>query len=150
LIVRGMCSLVPGVKGLSDHIEAISIVDGFLEHPRVYIFRNAGEPRYFISSADLMTRNIDFRVEVTCPIYSKPLQETLQTIIDLQWADNVKARILDASQSNAFKPRKKSAAKIRSQLLTHKFLSTGKLPRMAKLEYRSKVKIKPAKSKTKK
>lgn len=150
LIVRGMCSLVPGVKGLSENIEAISIVDGFLEHPRVYIFHNSGEPRYFISSADLMTRNIDFRVEVTCPIYSKPLQETLQSIIDLQWADNVKARIIDASQSNTFKPRKKSSAKIRSQLLTHKYLSTGKLPRMAKLDYRSRLKLKAAKSKTKK
>ncbi|CAA0081414.1 Polyphosphate kinase [Zhongshania aliphaticivorans] len=152
LIVRGMCSLVPGVKGLSENIEAISIVDGFLEHPRVYVFRNAGKPRYFISSADLMTRNIDFRVEVTCPVYSEPLQQTLQSILDLQWADNVKARILDASQSNAFKPRKKSSAKIRSQLLTHKFLSTGKLPRMAKLDYRSRVKAKakPGKSKAKK
>ena len=97
-----------------------------------------------------MTRNIDFRVEVTCPIYSKPLQETLQAIIDLQWADNVKARIIDASQSNTFRPRKKSSAKVRSQLLTHKYLSTGKLPRMAKLDYRSRLKLKAVKSKAKK
>ncbi len=147
LIVRGMCSLVPGVVGLSDNIEAISIVDGFLEHPRVYVFRNAGEPRYFISSADLMTRNIDFRVEVTCPINSKPLQKMLQSIIDLQWADNVKARIIDASQSNSFRTRKKSGGKIRSQGLTYKFLSTGKLPRLAKLEYRARPVKPPKKSK---
>lgn len=139
LIVRGMCSLVPGLAGLSENIEAISIVDGFLEHPRVYIFRNGGEPRYLISSADLMTRNIDFRVEVTCPIYSKTLQKMLQSIIDLQWADNVKARIIDASQSNGFRARKKSGGKIRSQGQTHKFLSTGKLPRLAKLDYRPRV-----------
>jgi polyphosphate kinase len=149
LIVRGMCSLVPGVVGLSENIEAISIVDGFLEHPRVYIFRNAGQPRYIISSADLMTRNIDFRVEVSCPIYCKAIQETLQSIIDLQWADNVKARIIDANQSNVFRSRKKRAAKIRSQALTHEFLSTGKLPRLAKLDYRPKKKITKKKRKNK-
>ena len=136
IIVRGMCSLVPGVPGLSDNIEAISIVDRYLEHPRVYVFRNGGEPRYYISSADLMTRNIDFRVEVSCPVYSKPLQKMIQDILDIQWADNVKARILDASLSNHFHPRAKGVAKIRSQEQTHKYLASGKLPRMPKLDYR--------------
>lgn len=148
LIVRGMCSLVPGVAGLSDNIEAISIVDGFLEHPRVYIFHNAGQPKYFISSADLMTRNIDFRVEVSCPIYSPVLQQRIQNIIDIQWADNVKARVIDAAQSNDFRPRKKSAQKLRSQLQIHSYLETGKLPRLAKLDYRPRSKPKKAKKKS--
>jgi polyphosphate kinase len=147
LIVRGMCSLVPGVKGLSENIEAISIVDGFLEHPRVYIFRNSGKPRYFISSADLMTRNIDFRVEVTCPIYSPELQQRIQSIIDIQWADNVKARLIDPSQTNAFRPRKKSAPKVRSQLQIHSYLESGKLPRLAKLDYKARNKSKKTKKK---
>ncbi len=147
LIVRGMCSLVPGVKGLSENIEAISIVDGFLEHPRVYIFRNSGKPRYYISSADLMTRNIDFRVEVTCPIYSPELQQRIQSIIDIQWADNVKARLIDPSQTNAFRPRKKSAPKVRSQLQIHSYLESGKLPRLAKLDYKARNKSKKTKKK---
>jgi len=126
LIVRGMCSLVPGVEGVSDNIEAISIVDRFLEHPRVFIFRNRGNPRYFISSADLMTRNLDLRVEVTCPIYDPRLQQRLQAIIDLQWHDNVKARILDESQRNAFKVSK--GARLRSQEAIDVYLRTGELP----------------------
>lgn len=136
LIVRGMCSLVPGLPGVSDNIEAISIVDGFLEHPRVYIARNGGNPLYYISSADLMTRNIDFRVEVTCPIYDKKLQKMIQTIIDIQWADNDKARIIDASQSNIHRERKPGTARIRSQHVIHDYLSTGKKPRLPKLDYR--------------
>ena len=136
LIVRGMCSLVPGLPGLSENIEAISIVDGFLEHPRVYIGRNGGNPQYFISSADLMTRNIDFRVEVTCPIYDKKLQKMIQTIIDIQWADNDKARIIDATQSNMFREDKPGTARIRSQHAIHDYLRTGKKPRLPQLDYR--------------
>jgi polyphosphate kinase len=68
LIVRGMCSLQPGLKGISENIEAISIVDRYLEHPRLYVFYNGGAPEYYIGSADLMTRNIDYRVEVLCPV----------------------------------------------------------------------------------
>jgi polyphosphate kinase len=126
LIVRGICSLVPGVEGLSDNIEAISIVDRFLEHPRVLIFHNRGNPRYFISSADLMTRNLDFRVEVTCPIYDPALQQRLQSIIDIQWHDNVKARVLDAEQTNRLQLR--PGTRIRSQEAIHRFLLNGRLP----------------------
>ena len=136
LIVRGMCSLVPGVKGVSENIEAISIVDRYLEHPRVYVFRNAGKPLYYISSADLMTRNLDYRVEVTCPIYDRQHQKTIQKILDIQWADNCKARVLNASQSNDLRPRKGKSAIIRSQEQIHKYLLKGKAPRMAKLRYR--------------
>ena len=77
MIVRGVCCLIPGVKGMSEQIEVISIVDKYLEHPRVYIFENGGEPKMYISSADLMTRNIENRVEVACPIYDLDLQKQL-------------------------------------------------------------------------
>ncbi len=130
LIVRGMCSLVPGIAGVSENIEAISIVDRFLEHPRVFIFHNKGKPLYLISSADLMTRNLDFRVEVTCPIYDTRLQQRLQTIVDLQWHDNVKARILDVDQINVLKPRR--GPTLRSQEAIHQYLSTGELPNALK------------------
>ena len=69
LIIRGMCSLLPGVAGISENIRAISIIDRYLEHPRVYVAYNRGEPKYYMGSADLMTRNIDYRVEVLCPVY---------------------------------------------------------------------------------
>ena len=103
LIVRSMFSLITGVDGVSDNIDAISIVDRFLEHTRFFIFGNEGAPRYFISSADLMYRNLDERVEVTCPIYDPALQEELKTYFDIQWRDNVKARLLDKSLNNKLK-----------------------------------------------
>lgn len=131
LIVRGMCALAPGIEGISENIEAISIVDRFLEHPRVFIFHNKGKPLYFISSADLMTRNLDFRVEVTCPIYDPKLQNRIETIINLQWQDNVKARILDIDQSNQFKTRRSNA--IRSQEAIHRYLQSGELPEGVKI-----------------
>lgn len=134
LIVRGMCTLAAGEKGFSENIEAISIIDRFLEHPRVFIFHNRGQPLYFISSADLMTRNLDFRVEVTCPIHDPKLQKKIQTIIDLQWADNVKARVLDRQQTNPM--RKLKGPNIRSQEAIHRYLGTGELP--ASLEKKGK------------
>jgi polyphosphate kinase len=107
LIVRGMLSLIPGIKKLSDKIEAIGIVDRFLEHSRYFIFCNGGNDQIYISSADLMTRNLDHRIEVTCPVYDKNIKCEIRKIFDIQWEDNVKARIFDASQSNSFvKPGK--------------------------------------------
>ncbi len=126
LIVRGMCALMPGVKGLSENIEAISIVDRFLEHPRLFIFHNRGNPLYYISSADLMTRNLDFRVEVTCPVYDPRLQQRLRDIIEIQWHDNVKARVIDTTQSNQM--RERPGPRIRSQEAIHRYLMTGELP----------------------
>ena len=130
LIVRGMCSLQPGVKGTSEHIEGISIVDRFLEHPRAYVFYNAGHPEYYIGSADLMTRNLDYRVEVLCPIRDADAKRTIQTVLDIQWHDNVKARILDRSQSNRPVKRASKVAAIRSQEAIHGFLATGRKPRL--------------------
>lgn len=129
LIVRGMCGLVAGVAGLSENIRAISIVDRYLEHPRLYVFRNRGKPLYYISSADLMTRNLDYRIEVTCPVYDPALQETLRTIIELQWQDNTKARVLNVEQDNQQRHHAgRSGPRIRSQEAIHRYLEDGYLP----------------------
>ncbi len=108
LIIRGMLSLVPGIKKISEHIKAIGIVDRFLEHSRYMIFCNDGDEQIYISSADLMPRNLDHRIEVTCPIFDKSIRSEIREIFDIQWEDNVKARIYNYAQSNEFvKPGKK-------------------------------------------
>lgn len=94
MIVRSACCLIPQVKGMSENIEVISIVDKYLEHARLYIFANAGEPKVFISSADFMTRNLDNRVEVTCPIYSDVIKQELMQVFEIAWSDSVKARLI--------------------------------------------------------
>ena len=132
LIVRGMCSLLPGVKGISENIQGISIVDRYLEHPRAYVFYNRGKPRYYIGSADLMTRNLDYRVEVLCPVLDEEAQKMIQDILDQQWHDNVKARVIDQNQVNELIDNKKKVARIRSQETIHRYLSEGKLPRYPK------------------
>jgi len=130
LIVRGMCSLLPGVRGVSDNIEAISIIDRYLEHPRVYVFHNRGEPEYLLGSADLMTRNIDYRVEVLCPVRDAAIQNQLQDILDQQWHDNTKARVLDKYQANVLRERGKTTTVLQAQETIHRYLSGGKKPRM--------------------
>lgn len=128
IICRGMCSLIPGIPGLSDNIEAISIVDRFLEHPRVFVFHNGGEPAYYISSADLMTRNLDFRVEASVPINDPALQQRIQAILDIQWCDNSKARNIDADQQNQIHDSGVKTT-IRAQIAIYKYLQQGKLPK---------------------
>ncbi|MBV6485442.1 MAG: Polyphosphate kinase [Flavobacteriales bacterium] len=103
LIIRGICSLVPGLKGFSENIEVISIIDRFLEHSRLMIFCNGGDELYYLSSADWMSRNIDRRIEVGCPIYDKSLQKTIKDMLTIQLADNTKARLITKSQDNAYK-----------------------------------------------
>jgi len=102
LIMRGMISLVPGLKDISENIKAIGIVDRFLEHTRFMIFCNGGNEECFISSADLMTRNIEHRIEVTCPVFDKSIKNEMKEIFEIQWSDNVKARMFDATLSNTF------------------------------------------------
>jgi len=120
LIIRGMISLVPGLKDISENIMAIGIVDRFLEHTRFMIFCNGGNEECFISSADLMTRNIEHRIEVTCPIFDKSIKNELRKIFEIQWTDNVKARIFDENQSNKFvKPGKDV---IQSQIEVHNYI----------------------------
>lgn len=105
LIIRGICCLIPGIKGLSENIEAISIVDNYLEHSRIYIFANAGDPDVFISSADFMTRNLDARVEVTCPIYDEDIKKELIETFEIGWKANVKARIHSNDLANKYRRR---------------------------------------------
>jgi polyphosphate kinase len=112
---------VPGIKDISENIEAISIVDRFLEHARVYIFHNNGDIKYFLSSADCMKRNLSRRVEVAFPVYDKEVQKQLQKMIDIQWNDNVKARIIDKDQRNDYK-KAENEQKIRSQYEIYNFL----------------------------
>ena len=121
MIVRGICCLVPGVKGLSENITVLSVVDKFLEHSRVIIFENAGEKKIYLSSADFMTRNIENRVEVACPIYDKELQQQILDTFELSWKDNTKARIVNQNPQNKMvKP--KSEDKIqRSQWTTYDY-----------------------------
>ncbi len=120
MIVRGICSLPPGIPGLSENVEAISIVDKFLEHSRVLIFCNGGDEKYYITSADWMTRNLDRRVEIACPIYDKDVQREIKDIIELQLRDNVKARIINAEQDNQY-VRRNGEQKIQSQNEIYKY-----------------------------
>lgn len=121
LEVRGICSLIPGVPGMSDNIEAISIVDNYLEHSRIYIFGNAGDPEVYISSADFMTRNLDARVEVTCPIYDEKIKKELIDIFDIGWKGNVKARYQSEKLDNKYKVRKGNEPIFRAQFETYNY-----------------------------
>jgi polyphosphate kinase len=125
LIIRGMISLVPGLKDVSENIKAIGIVDRFLEHSRLMIFCNGGSEEYYISSADLMTRNIEHRIEVTCPVFDKNIRIELKEIFEILWHDNVKARKIDAELSNKFvKPCK---TQLQAQIEMYNFLNKTKL-----------------------
>jgi len=126
IILRGMCSLIPGVAGLSENIKVISVLDRFLEHARVYQFHNGGDIDLYLSSADWMTRNIEQRVEVGVPIYDARIKQQIMTILHLQWHDNVKARLIDQKQTNPYVKRgnKKS---IRSQQAIYDYLASQQL-----------------------
>jgi polyphosphate kinase len=121
LQVRGICSLIPGVKGMSENIEAISIIDNFLEHSRVFIFCNNNEPEVYISSADFMTRNLDGRVEVTCPIYQDDIKKQLIDNFEIGWKGNVKARIHSDKLDNKYRKRNLKDAIFRAQEETYKY-----------------------------
>lgn len=107
LIVRGICSLIPGVKGMSENIRVRSVLGRYLEHARVLYFENNGNPKYFLSSADWMKRNLDHRVEVSVPVEDLQLQSVLAQFLDFQLKDNVHARKIDVTFANGFiKPKK--------------------------------------------
>lgn len=121
MVVRGIFCLPTENKKFKHPIQAISIVDEYLEHSRVMIFHNDGKEKTFISSADWMVRNIDHRVEVACPIFEKNIQQEIKDIIQIQLKDNIKARILDNNLSNQYvNPR--NTKKIRSQVETYNYL----------------------------
>jgi polyphosphate kinase len=120
LIIRGTCSLVPGIKGVSENITAVSILDKYLEHSRIFVFANGGKEKVFISSADWMPRNLDLRVEVTAPIYSKSLKKEINDFLYIQLNDNTKAREFDLQMSNNYVTNKKKP--IRAQEAFYKYL----------------------------
>ncbi len=124
LIVRGSCTLNPGITNLSENIEGISIVDKYLEHSRVIIFANGGDEQYYITSGDWMIRNFDNRIEVACPIFDKDIRKELKTMLDIQLKDNCKARIINNSTPNCYKTngtkvRKKAQVEIYNYLQKH-------------------------------
>ena len=119
MIVRGVCCLIPGVKGMSENIEAISIIDKYLEHPRMMIFGSFGEEEVFISSSDWMTRNLDNRVEVTCPIYDNDIKKELIDTFSICWNDSVKARVFSKNQGNQYRISKSNP--VRSQVKTYEY-----------------------------
>lgn len=121
LIVRAICCLIPGVPGMSENIEAIGVVDKFLEHPRNFIFGNGGDSKVFISSADWMTRNLDFRVEVGCPIYDPDIKQEILDTFEISWKDNVKTRVYSQKQDNAYRVRAQGEEPIRSQVEIYRY-----------------------------
>ncbi len=118
LIIRGICCLVPVLKRFSEYIEAISIVDLFLEHARVFLFHNGGDEQIYLSSADWMERNLSFRIETTFPVYDPDLKSEIKTLLDLQLNDNVKARIIDRYDQNEYR-RTNTDIPVRTQLETY-------------------------------
>ncbi|MFQ3249055.1 MAG: polyphosphate kinase [Glaciecola sp.] len=121
-IIRGMCALIPGVKGLSENIQVISIVDRYLEHPRIMVFENGGDKRVYISSADWMTRNMDHRIEVGCPVYDPDAIKMIEDLLDIQFKDTLKARVIDRDQVNNYVKRG-NRKNLRSQVEIHNYLT---------------------------
>jgi len=121
MIVRGMCCLVPGIKGYSENIEVVSIVDKYLEHARVHIFCNGGDELIYLTSADFMSRNIDSRVEVGFPIYDKNIKKEIRDMIDIQLADNTKAREINSNNTNKYH-KTRSEIPCRAQIDIYNYL----------------------------
>ncbi|MDR2037488.1 MAG: phospholipase D-like domain-containing protein, partial [Bacteroidales bacterium] len=128
MVVRGICSLIPGVKGASENIEAVSIVGRYLEHSRIFIFCNGGNEKYYISSADWMSRNLNARIEVAAPVYDPDLQKELKFIITDQLQDNVKARIINKERDNRYKRNSQPPLMSQASIYEHYklFLKNGK------------------------
>ena len=120
LNVRGMFSVLPHTLEHQKNMEAIAIIDRLLEHTRIFVFHNGGDEKVFLSSGDLMTRNLDRRVEVVFPVYDADLQRELKALLEIQWQDNVKARILSAEMTNQYRPRKGKA--VRAQMAFYDYL----------------------------
>ncbi len=118
LIVRGICCLIPGIKGFSENIECLSIIDRFLEHARIFIFHNDGDEKIFISSADWMVRNLHHRIETVVPVLQEDLRKIIKDVINIQIYDNVKARIIHNKKNNNYR-KTNSELSIRSQMETY-------------------------------
>jgi polyphosphate kinase len=128
LMVRGICCLRPGVEGLSERIRAVSIIDRFLEHGRVFYFENGGAPEYWLASADWMPRNLDHRVEAAFPVLEPALQEQIRDILEIQLSDNVKARrIRPDGRSERIRPGD-DVAPVRSQERLYELMASALRP----------------------
>ncbi|WP_435236459.1 polyphosphate kinase 1 [Psychromonas sp. PT13] len=136
MIIRGMCSLVPGIEGVSENIRIISIIDRFLEHPRVLIAHNDGDPEVYISSADWMTRNIEYRIEVATPVRDPRLKQRIIDIINIHFTDTLKARLIDKEMSNSYVPRG-NRKKVRSQLAIYDYLKNTEKQTRKQLQQQS-------------
>ncbi len=123
LIIRGICAVQTDLVESNGNIQAISIIDKYLEHSRFFIFANGGDEVFYISSADWMIRNLDHRIEIACPIYNPEMKSELRNIFDIQWSDNVKARILDGEQTNAYRPQT-GMERVRAQTAIYKYLKS--------------------------
>jgi polyphosphate kinase len=124
LIVRGMCSLRPGMQGLSDRIRVLSVVDRYLEHARIFYFHNNGEPLYVLASADWMQRNFDRRVEVAFPVLQPALQNRIKDILEIQLAENVKGWWMQAD-GHYLRATANGGAELRSQARFYELVSNG-------------------------
>jgi polyphosphate kinase len=120
LIIRGMFTLSPGLSGISENIQAIRLVDKYLEHSRIMFFANGGNEKCYITSGDWMPRNLDRRIEVACPILDKNLRKELRDVLELQWQDNVKASQfgIDGRTNGATRSGRR-----RAQLEIHSYLA---------------------------
>ena len=125
LIIRGICCLIPGVEGISENINVISVVDRFLEHSRIFVFHNNGDTKVYLSSADWMVRNLYHRIETCFPVYDKNGIKTILDFLAIQLKDNVKARIIDINQNNNYQSESSNLA-IRSQLETYYYTKRQK------------------------
>jgi polyphosphate kinase len=126
MVIRGICTIRPEQKGFKKSIHAISIVDQYLEHARVMVFHNGGKQQVFISSADWMIRNLDHRIEAACRIESPIIQQELIDILDIQLRENVKARILDNEQQNAYVATAAGEPQHRAQVEIYHYLQSKK------------------------
>ncbi len=122
MIVRGACGAIPGVPGMSANMRAVSIIDRYLEHARIFIFYNNGQERYYVASADWMTRNLSHRIEVGFPIYDESIQKELRNYIDMELRDNVKARIIAKGRMNKYKRPTSGGERVQSQIDFYKYL----------------------------
>lgn len=120
LIIRGICCLVPGVNGLSENIQVISIIDRFLEHARVYIFGNGGDTKIYLASADWMTRNLQTRIETAFPVYDEQARKIILDIINIQLSDNCKSRLIGIENTNQY-VSKAGNKSIRTQYDTYQY-----------------------------
>jgi polyphosphate kinase len=127
LLVRGMCSLIPELPGISDNIRVISLLDRYLEHDRVYVFHNGGDHKVFLSSADWMTRNIDYRIEVAVEVLDDRLKERVLNILDILFSDTVKAREVDKELSNRYVTRG-NRRKVRAQTAIYDYIKALEQP----------------------